>query len=67
MFAGTNGFLDKIAVDKVLAFEARLYEKLDSSHKGLAEKIRNEKILSDDIKSGMRQLAEEVEQEFLSE
>jgi len=67
LFAGTNGFLDKIAVDKVLAFEARLYEKLDSSHKGLAEKIRNEKILSDDIKSGMRQLAEEVEQEFLSE
>lgn len=54
-------------MEKVLEFEAKMYEKLDSSYKSLAEKIRDDKVLSDDIKDSMKKLAEEVSQEMLSE
>jgi F-type H+-transporting ATPase subunit alpha len=64
LFAGTSGFLDKLPVDRVLEFEAKMYEKLESSHKVLAGKIRDEKVLNDDIKDGMNQLSIEVLEEM---
>jgi len=67
IFAWVNGHLDKLPINKVLDFEKRIYEKLESSHKMLAEKIRDEKTLNDDIKDWMNKLCTEVEQEFLNQ
>jgi len=60
IYAGTKWFFDSLEISKVGEFEQKIYEKLDSSHKSLAELIRTEKVLNDDIKDWMSNLAEEV-------
>jgi len=65
IYAGSTGILDQISVDRVLEYEEKLYQKLESSYKELAEKVRDEKVLSDDIKDGMKKVTEEVLKEMI--
>ena len=60
IYAGSKGYLDTIELDKISEFEQKIYEKLDSSHKDLAERIRTEKVLNDEAKEWMWNLAQEV-------
>lgn len=66
MYAGINGFLDSLEVSNILPFENALYEKLDTTHSALQEKILTEKKLSDDIEEGMKKVIEETAAEFAS-
>jgi len=60
IYAGTNWYFDDLEIAQVGQFEIKLFEKLDSSYKELADKIRSEKILTDDIRDGMVSISQEV-------
>ena len=54
IFAGVNGYLDKLAVNQVGKFEQGLLAHLRSSGKGVLDTIRTEKQLSDDTRAKLR-------------
>jgi len=54
IFAGVNGYLDKIAVKQVGKFEQGLLGYMRSEGKDVLETIRKEKALSDDTKAKLK-------------
>jgi len=54
LFAGGNGYLDNIPVDKVQQFEKELLRFLSSSHEGIEKTIDKEKALSPDTEKLLR-------------
>jgi len=48
IFAGTQGFLDAIELDRLKEFEDKLFDFLDASHSSILTNIRESGILSDD-------------------
>lgn len=54
IFAGVNGYLDKIAVRQVGKFEQGLLAYMRSEGKDVLETIRKEKAISDDTKSQLK-------------
>jgi F-type H+-transporting ATPase subunit alpha len=61
VYAGTRGYLDKIAVDQVGRFEAELLRLLRSDHQALLAAIRNVKDIS---KEGIEAQIKEVLEAF---
>jgi F-type H+-transporting ATPase subunit alpha len=61
VYAGTRGYLDKIAVDQVGRFEAELLRLLRSDHRALLAAIRNVKDIS---KEGIEAQIKEVLEAF---
>src|SRR5689334_16707056 len=53
IFAGTNAFLDDLAVEDVRPFEKHLYEYVDAMNPGLLKTIMEKKVLDDSLKSEM--------------
>ncbi|MBP7146588.1 MAG: F0F1 ATP synthase subunit alpha [Acidobacteria bacterium] len=64
IFAGTNGYLDNIAVNKVGEFERRLYEYLDVSRAELLQEIARKRKLDDDLVQKLRATLEEFSAQF---
>ena len=64
IYAGVNGYLDVIAVSNVASFEQSLYDKMDTTYKGLAEAIEKEKQLTDDIEKKMKEVINSVVEEY---
>jgi F-type H+-transporting ATPase subunit alpha len=61
VYAGTRGYLDRIATNQVRRFESELLAHLHGKHQGLLDKIRIEKDLKnveDDLKSVLAGFAE---------
>ena len=54
IFAGTNGYLDAIPVNKVTAYEAEMLSYLHDKHADVLEAIRTSKDFSDDSKSKLK-------------
>jgi len=67
IFAGTNGFLDDIAVEDVAEFETQLYAYVDTVNPGLLNTIMEKKILDDQLKADMTKLLGEFKQRFQTE
>ncbi len=53
IFAGTRGFLDGIAVDKVGAFEAQLLSELKAREPGILESIRSDKQIKPEVEKSL--------------
>ncbi|MGH6694743.1 F0F1 ATP synthase subunit alpha [Sphingopyxis sp.] len=53
IFAGTNGYLDKVGVTDVSRYEAAMLAYLRSDHAGVLKTIRDTKDLGDDAKKGL--------------
>ncbi|WP_428632353.1 F0F1 ATP synthase subunit alpha [Sphingopyxis sp.] len=53
IFAGTNGYLDKVATTDVSRYEAAMIAYLRSDHAGVLKTIRDTKDLGDDAKKGL--------------
>ena len=67
IFAGTQGYLDDIPVEKVRAFEEGFHPYMREKYPELGEKIRREKKLDEDTERTLRQAVEAYKQQFLKE
>ena len=54
IFAGVNGYLDKLPVNKVGAFESGLLSHMRSEGKAVLDAIQKERQITDDIKSKLK-------------
>jgi len=54
LWAGTNGFLDKVAVKEILRFEALWLEHVKSTKASLLDDIRDKKQLTDEIRTALK-------------
>jgi F-type H+-transporting ATPase subunit alpha len=64
IYAGTQGFLDTLAVNKVGAFEAGLLRHLKAKHADILETIRTKKELADDTKAKLKAAVQEFAKSF---
>jgi len=67
IYAGTNGFLDDLAVDQVRDFEAELYKFVDAVNPALLRTIMEKKILDDNLKAEMSKVVKECKEQFVAE
>ncbi|RIY01034.1 F0F1 ATP synthase subunit alpha [Aureimonas flava] len=64
IFAGTQGYLDKLKVSDVGRFEEGLLTSLRTEHKDVLETIATEKQLSDDTRSKLKTVLEQFSKSF---
>ena len=64
IFAGSNGFLDDVAVENVRRFEHDLYEFLDNSKPEILDAIRTKKQLDDELKKNLSEALKQFKQNF---
>ena len=62
IYAGVNGLLDDIGVDKIQSFGIALRSFLDSNHPELLVGIQNEQELTKEIEDSLRVAIEECKQ-----
>jgi F-type H+-transporting ATPase subunit alpha len=66
IYAGVNGWLDEIPVDKVLSFREEFVEFVDSAYPAVGQRIRDEKTLSDEIKADLDRALDEFAKSFVA-
>jgi F-type H+-transporting ATPase subunit alpha len=67
IFAGTQGYLDDLAVELCRKFEEDLYRFVDSAHGEVWEEIRAKKALDDALRAKLKQVVEEFKARFVAE
>src|SRR5246500_4783681 len=50
IYAGTNGYLDDLPVDRCREFEAELYKFLENAHPAILTTVKEKKAIDDDLK-----------------
>lgn len=58
VYAWVNGYLDDIQTDQISKFESRVYDKMKTSYKDLADEIQQEKKMTDSIENQIQDLIE---------
>ena len=64
IFAGTNGYLDAIAISDLRVFESELYSSLEARAPGVLRGIAEKKQLDDEIKAALTAAVKEFAAEF---
>jgi F-type H+/Na+-transporting ATPase subunit alpha len=64
IYAGVNGYLDPLPVNRVRAFEEGLLGQVRSKHPGILEDIRNSRDLSDDTAGKLKSAVESFAKSF---
>jgi F-type H+-transporting ATPase subunit alpha len=67
IFAGTNGYLDDLPLDQCRRFEQELYRFVDNAHKAMLAKIREKKVLDDELRAELHAAIKEFKGRFLAE
>jgi F-type H+/Na+-transporting ATPase subunit alpha len=67
IYAGTNGFLDGLAIDDVLPFEKGLYQHVETVNPGLLSTIMEKKVLDDGLKADMQKTLQSFKERFVAE
>jgi len=65
LYAGTEGFLDDVPLDKCRAFEEGLLKFVESAHPGMLSTIREKKALDDALKGQMSAAIKEFKTSFV--
>jgi F-type H+-transporting ATPase subunit alpha len=66
IFAGTNGFLDDLAVGDIRSFESELYKYADSMNPKLIPAIMEKKTIDDALKADIVKTLSDFKQSFVS-
>src|SRR5919107_726032 len=64
IYAGTNGFMDNVAIADVRAFETELYRYIESRHPQLFSAIAEKKQLDEQLKPMLNSAVEEFARDF---
>lgn len=64
LYSGINGYMDELAIDKVLPFGQLLYQKMDTTHESLTKLIIKEAALTPDVEKNIIKLIEEAYEEI---
>src|SRR3954453_23837726 len=67
IYAGTNGFLDTIALSEVLAFESELFKYMETRHPQVLPGIREKKQLDDALKADLQQALKDFKDRWAEE
>ncbi|WP_187647057.1 F0F1 ATP synthase subunit alpha [Nitrosophilus labii] len=67
IYAGANGYLDDIPVEKVTKFESELYPFVEAKYPQIFEQIRTKKALDDELKELMNKAIVEFKATFSAE
>src|ERR1700677_1448236 len=67
IYAGTEGFLDDLALDQCRAFEEGLFKFVENAHPGLLPEIKQKKTLDDDLKAKINAAIKEFKTRFVAE
>ena len=65
IYAVTNGYLNKLAVEKIPEFQARLFEFMDNRHEAVLKAIRETGKLEKDTENTLKAALDELLAEFL--
>lgn len=66
LYAGLNGYLDEIPVDKIATFAKGLREYLQTSKQEYVDIVRNQKQLNDDAEKLLKEAIAEYKQTFMA-
>jgi F-type H+-transporting ATPase subunit alpha len=64
IYAGTNGYLDKVDVSDVLAYETELFRFVDARRAAVLTALREKKVMSDELKAEIDSALKEFGQQF---
>ena len=64
IYAGVNGYLDNVNVEKISQFESDLTNLIKSSHKDILKSIREEKVLSDSTEEKLKKVIQDFLKTF---
>ena len=64
IYAGVNGFLDPLPIDRVKAFENGLLSHVRGKHAAILESIRSSRDLSDDTTAKLKSAVESFAKAF---
>jgi F-type H+-transporting ATPase subunit alpha len=67
IFAGTQGYLDDVPLERCRQFEDDLYRFIDNEHSGLWDEIRTKKELDDGLRAKVKAVVEEFKARFVAE
>ncbi|KAF7721671.1 Alpha subunit of the F1 sector of mitochondrial F1F0 ATP synthase [Apophysomyces ossiformis] len=65
VFAGVNGYLDKLPVNKVVDWEKDFIAHIQSEHKDTLEEIRTKGVLSKELETKLREICDNHVKSFL--
>jgi len=64
IYAGTNGFLDDIPIEKVRDFEAKLFESMDGAHVNVVRLFNEKKAMTDDVKKAFNDMLNDFKRTY---
>jgi F-type H+-transporting ATPase subunit alpha len=67
IFAGTGGYLDDLAVEDCLAFEAALHEFMDNSYPSVGRALVEKRQIDDPLRADLRKMLDEFKAKFMAE
>ena len=65
-YAGIKGYIDQIELSDIATFEQKLYDKLDTTHTSLSDKILSDRKLTEEIETQMKELIQDVVNEMVA-
>jgi F-type H+/Na+-transporting ATPase subunit alpha len=66
IYAGTNGFVDKLPVDSLREYEQELYRFIDEKHPDFWTEIRDKKEIGDDLKKKLDKALKKFTKNFVA-
>jgi F-type H+-transporting ATPase subunit alpha len=65
IFAGTQGFLDRLEVEQVRDYERELFAHFEAEHRELLDEIRSKRELTDDLRGRLTKVLEALTDDFI--